>query len=296
MKLMIAGADGQAGSALISAAGAIETLAFGRAGFDIRDGAKARELLKEHQPDWLVNFAAFHVLDACEDDFASAMAVNAIAVRELALAAHENGARFLTVSTDYVFDGKKSGQNSEDDMALPLQAYGVSKRAGELAALSVAPETSYVVRTCGLYGAGGSRDRNGNFIDKRFADAQKSPVVEVGSDLVCTPTSAKAFAEACLALMQAPDTTGGIYHLTAEGECSWAEFTEHGFAVSGISTTVKHVDRKGAYGRVKRPTNSVLINNRARAHGIVLPHWRDDLSHYIQSKPHAVSNTPARSL
>ena len=99
----------------------------------------------------------------------------------------------------------------------PLQAYGVSKRAGELAASAVAPDCSFIVRTCGLYSHIGSRDRGGNFIEKRFAEARNRDKIEIGSDIVCTPTSADAFAEAILALLTAAQPSPGIYHFTAGG-------------------------------------------------------------------------------
>lgn len=289
MKLVVLGAEGQAGTALqgVAAAHGVEVVALGRRAFDLTDLTGAADRLATYKPNWLVNFAAFHVLDACEDDFGSAMAINAVAVRGLAMATHRLNCRFLTVSTDYVFDGACGEGFGETDEARPLQAYGVSKRAGELAALAAAPDHTYIVRTCGLYGHSGSKERGGNFIEKRLAEAASRASMDVGSDLVCTPTSAEAFAAGCLALMRAPGALPGIYHLTAEGRCSWAEFTAHGLALAGAACTVNAVDRHGDYGRIRRPPCSVLRNQRARALGIVLPHWRDDLARYmVARRPH----------
>jgi dTDP-4-dehydrorhamnose reductase len=190
----------------------------------------------------------------------------------------------LTVSTDYVFDGGLRTPYSEDDRALPLQAYGTSKRAGELAALASAPESTIVVRTCGLYGYAGSRERLGNFVEKRIAEGRVRDHIEVGSDLTCTPTSASAFANAVFRLIEHREATPGVYHLTAEGACSWAEFTTEILRLAGIECHVEPADRRGDYGRIRRPPYSVLGNRRGAALGIRLPDWTDDLARYVAGR------------
>jgi dTDP-4-dehydrorhamnose reductase len=287
MKLLVFGGYGQAGSSLrpLAAERGFVIDAPRRSVLDVRHTRDVARYVKAAHPDWVVNFSAFHVLEACEDDFAEAMLVNAVALQVMAVAARAAGAKFLTVSSDYVFDGRKTEPWREDDEAHPLQAYGVSKRAGELAALAAAPERSFIVRTCGLYSHTGSRDRGGNFIEKRLAEARTTDKIEIGSDIVCTPTSADAFAQAVLALLTAAHASPGIYHLTAEGACSWAELAAEAFALSGMNCRVIAVDRKGDYGRVRRPTYSVLGNVRGRALGIELPHWKDDLARYLQKRP-----------
>lgn len=286
MKLLLIGGSGQAGTALqrINAGGVHTVVAPSRSAADMRAPDTIDALVRSEKPDWIINFAAFHVLDACEDDFAAALAVNAVAVRALAQSARRADCRLLTVSTDYVFDGAAPGPLSENAPARPIQAYGVSKRAGELAALAAAPERVFVARTCGLYGHALSRERGANFVERRLADAHKQATLEVGSDLICTPTSAQAFAAAVLALVGSADADSGIYHLTAEGQCSWAEFTAKIFALAGAPCAVTPVDRNGNYGRIRRPANSVLANTRARALGIVLPAWQDDLAAYIGAR------------
>jgi dTDP-4-dehydrorhamnose reductase len=287
MKLVVFGAYGQAGSSLrpLAERRGLVIDAPRRAALDVRNTRDVMQYIKSASADWVVNFTAFHVLEACEDDFAEATLVNVVAVQAMAAASRAAGARFLTVSTDYVFDGRKADPWREDDEARPLQAYGVSKRAGELAALAVAPDCSFIARTCGLYSHIGSRDRGGNFIEKRLAEARTRDEIEIGSDIVCTPTSADAFAEAVLALLTAAQPSPGIYHFTAGGGCSWAEFAAEAFALSGVNCRVIAVDRKGDYGRIRRPAYSVLANIRGRALGIELPHWRDDLARYLQKQP-----------
>lgn len=284
MKLLLLGASGQAGTCLRRRGKLITIDAPSHAALDVRDTDRLAHYIAEARPDWLVNFSAFHVLEACEDDFAQAMLVNAVAVREMAIASRAFGARFLTISTDYVFDGRRAEPWREDDEARPLQAYGVSKRAGELAAIAAAPEHTFIVRTCGLYGHGGSRERGENFIEKRLADARGKTQMEIGSDIVCTPTSADAFAEAILNFVTTTQHSPGIYHFTAEGACSWAEFTAEAFAQLNLPCRVIAVDRKGDYGRIRRPAYSVLANTRGRALGITLPSWKDDLTRYLRDR------------
>ncbi len=286
MKLLLFGAYGQAGSSLrpLAEARGFVIDAPRRAELDVRNKLDLERYINVARPDWVVNFSAFHVLEACEDDFAEAMLVNAVAVHIMAVASRSIGARFLTVSTDYVFDGQGTEPRREDDKAGPLQAYGVSKCAGEFAAIAAAADHSFIVRTCGLYGQSGSRDRGGNFIEKRLAEARTREHLEVGADIVCTPTSADAFANAVLGLLTAAQPSPGIYHLTAEGACSWAEFTAEAFARSGVACRVVAVDRKGDYGRIRRPAYSVLANIRGRALGITLPHWKDDLARYLRKR------------
>jgi dTDP-4-dehydrorhamnose reductase len=297
MKLLLLGGHGQVGTLLRALTGArgIEVVAPTRVDVDVCHTGNVQALISSVRPDWVVNFTAFHVLDACETDFSAAMAVNAVAVREMALAASSVDARFLTVSTDYVFDGLQPDPWHEDDEARPLQAYGVSKRAGELAALAAAPRHCVVVRTCGLYGRIGSRVRGDSFVERRIAEAKLNDQIEVGSDLICTPTSAEAFTTATLSLMLSPRVSAGIYHLTAEGSCSWAQFTAEAFRLAGVSSRVVPIDRQGNYGRVRRPANSVIHNSHARALGITLPHWKDDLARYMQGGKLAtpVAQTPS---
>ena len=284
MTVLVLGSRGQAGTEFMSlaAAAGLSLLAPSREEFDVRDAGQLGRMVDAANPSWIANFTAFHVLEACETDFMRALEMNAAAVRDMAIAAERVEARFLTVSTDYVFDGAQREPYGEDDPARPIQAYGISKRCGELAALAAAPERTYVIRTCGLYGRAGSRERSGNFVEKRLADARSHRRLRVGADLICTPTSARAFAAAILALMRAEEAQPGIYHLTAEGACSWAQFTQEILRLAGSPCVVDPVDRRGDYGPVRRPAYSVLANRRAAKLGIRLPDWRADLADYFR--------------
>jgi dTDP-4-dehydrorhamnose reductase len=138
-------------------------------------------------------------------------------MRELAKLCRDEDVLFVTLSSDYVFDGKAAVPYEEYDKTGALQIYGISRLAGEHAVLSVAPENSIIIRTCGLYGMNGASSKGGNFVDNLIKDALNGNNIEMGCDQVVSPTSAVDLAKAVIKLLQHPDCTTGIYHLVNEG-------------------------------------------------------------------------------
>lgn len=236
------------------------------------------------RPDVIINCAAFHNLLACEEEPARAFMVNAVAVRDLAMACAQRSVRLVTFSTDYVFDGSRTEAWREDDKPAPLQIYGVTRLAGENAALANAPGHAIVIRTCGLYGRAGSRSRGGNFVDARVADARANSEIDVSHDQTVTPTSTNDLSFAVYALIEHPDCLPGIYHLTNDGQCTWCEFTKEIVRLIGAKCEVRPVNRGGRTGLMRRPLYSVLANTRARALGIVMRPWQLALADYIRAK------------
>jgi dTDP-4-dehydrorhamnose reductase len=282
MKILLIGKTGQLGGAILRGGGDHSIEAPARDVLDVERPETVRRELARVRPDWVVNTAAFHEVPRCETESGRAFAVNCIAVRDLAAACAEAGANLMTFSTDYVFDGEQRVPYREDDRPAPLQIYGLSKLAGELAARAVAPERTWIVRTCGLYGPGGSRSRGGNFVDARVRDAREGRSLQMSSEQIVAPTSAEDLSRSVLRLMEAPSAEPGIYHLTNEGQCSWYEFTRAIFEIAGIAGDVTPVDRGGRSGAMRRPRYSVLANTRARELGIRLPPWRDALERYLK--------------
>ncbi|MCC7168007.1 MAG: dTDP-4-dehydrorhamnose reductase [Rhodospirillales bacterium] len=285
-RLLLIGGQGQLGRDLARAARAKGWSVADPAHreLDVTDGAAIERALNEVRPAIVINCAAFHDLFRCEADEAEARRVNAQAVGALAAACRQAGARLLAISTDYVFDGLARTPYGEDDPPNPLQAYGRSRLEGERAALAADPQGALVVRTCGLYGRGGSQSRGSNFVEKRLADAAKTDRLDVGCDLVCTPTSTAALAPALLALATHPRAQGGLYHLTAQGQCSWAEFTQAIFDLAKVRCQVVPIDRQGDYGPIRRPPYSVLANRKAAGLGIALGAWQDGLAAYLKDR------------
>lgn len=251
-----------------------------RTSLDAFDAQALSAAVEAARPDLIVNCSAFHVVDLCETRFADALAVNAVAVFALAKTAARIGARFVTVSTDYAFDGEGRIPYRESDAADPIQAYGISKVAGERAALSAHIEGAFVIRSCGLYGHAPSTQKFGNFVLGRLADATTKATVEVGSDLVCTPTSAADLAGGILGLLES-GAAAGLYHLTNSGSCDWATFTAEIYRSASVSSRVVGVDRGGRYAPARRPAYSVLDCGKAESAGVSLRPWQEALAEYV---------------
>jgi len=284
VKILLIGKTGQLGGDIVRNASGHAIHAPERHALDITMPGLVRAAVLDLRPDVVINTAAFHDVPRCETEIASAFRVNCAAVRDLARACRAAGALFVTFSTDYVFGGEKRTPYREDDRPFPLQMYGLSKLAGEIYAMSAAPDHAVVIRTCGLYGISGAATKGGNFVDRRMRDAETRDVIEMGSDQTVCPTSTDDLSRAVLRLVGHPELRPGIYHLANEGACNWAELTHAIYELAGRSVRVVPVDRGGLSGEMRRPLYSVLGNEKAARMGISLPHWRDALERYLKSK------------
>ena len=284
LKILLIGATGQLGGDLIRNNPGYEFIAPDRQELDLARPAEAAAMVEALRPAFVINCAAFHNVPKCEEDPAQAFMVNCAAVRDLAAACARTGAWLVNFSTDYVFGGDRSVPWREDDCPAPLQIYGISRLAGEHAALSGAPGRAIVIRTCGLYGRSGARSKGGNFVDGRVADVRAGKRIEMACEQVVTPTSTEDLSRAVFALLAVPALTGGVYHLVNEGACSWYEFTCEISRLAGGGAEVVPVDRGGRTGAMRRPLYSVLENTRARKLGITLPPWQEALAVYLRAK------------
>lgn len=284
MNILLIGKTGQLGSSILAEQTPHQIYAPDRSELDIESRESCEQAISKFRPDVVINTAAFHNVPQCEVEPLRAFAVNCQSVRDLAAICKKMDVRLFTFSTDYVFGGEQRMPYREDDRTGPLQMYGISRLAGELAALATAPQHAVVIRTCGLYGLSGASSKGGNFVDKRIADAQTSSALEMGCDQVVSPTYTGDLAQAVLKLIEHPQLVPGIYHLVNEGECTWFEFTQAIYEIMNLKVKVLPVDRGGMSGEMRRPLYSALANTKARALGITLPHWRDALKRYIREK------------
>jgi dTDP-4-dehydrorhamnose reductase len=293
MKLLLIGATGQLGGDLLRNNTKHEIHAPGRDELDLARPDQVAAVVRRQKPDVILNCAAFHNVPLCEEQPDQAFLINCVAVRNLAALSAEVGAWFVTFSSDYVFGGNgKRTPYLEDDRPAPLQIYGITRLAGEHAALAVAPRYSIVIRTCGLYGQSGARSKGGNFVDARVADASSGRHIEMACEQIVAPTSTDDLSRAVLQLIEHPKLAPGIYHLVNEGSCSWYQFACAIVEILGAATLVTPVDRGGRSGNMRRPFYSILANDKARHMGIVLPHWRSALEAYLQSKHSALNGEP----
>jgi dTDP-4-dehydrorhamnose reductase len=284
MRILLIGSTGQLGSDLIKNNPGHHIVAPARTELDVTRNDTIGTAVRDSRPDWIINTAAFHNVPLCEEQPQQAFRANCVAVRDLALACETHGARLVTFSTDYVFNGEKRKPYYEDDRPEPLQIYGITKLAGETVAHAVAANRVIVVRTCGLYGQSGAASKGGNFVDNRVKDGRALDALEIACDQTVCPTSTDDLSKAVYELIAKPSLEFGPYHLVNEGECTWYEFTRAIYGYLDIKTPVRPVDRGGRTNAMRRPLYSVLANSRARALGVTLPPWQDALKRYLQVK------------
>jgi dTDP-4-dehydrorhamnose reductase len=209
----------------------------------------------------------------------AAFAVNAAAVLNLALAARRGGALFIHVSTDYVFDGTGSRPYVEDDAPRPINAYGRSKRAGEMMVEAVGAP-ALLVRTSGVFGPGGSRAKGGSFVDRILERARTGAALRVVDDQRFAPTYAPDLAAAIVALIASGAT--GTVHVASEGACSWYELAVAALEIADVRTRVDRISSAELAAPARRPAYSVLSSARyAQRTGSPLRSWRAALEEML---------------
>ncbi len=291
MKLLLLGARGQLGRDLLAAAQAAghEALPRDHKELEIRDAASPEALIAALRPDAVVSTAAFHHVETCERRPEEAFATNAFGVLNLARACQRHDAALMHFSTDYVFDGQQRTPYTESDRPRPLNAYGMSKLAGEYL-LAANCERHFIVRTTGLYGLAGSAGKGGNFVETMLKKAAAGEPIRVVRDQVLTPTYTVDLAAKVMELL--PSRRFGLYHATSEGQCSWFDFAAKIFSLSGLHPDLQPVDSSAFASPVRRPAFSVLAKNALRAAGLVpMPPWEDALARYLQSRSAAHRNS-----
>jgi dTDP-4-dehydrorhamnose reductase len=282
MRIAVIGADGQLGSELVSTLARDEVFPLYYPEFDVTRLDRMRSVLQALRPDAVVNTAAFHRVDECEDDPETSFRVNAIAVRDLARLGSEFGFVLIHFSTDYVFDGRKKAPYSESDPPNPLNVYAVSKLAGEFFVRALI-ERHFLIRSCGLFGQASCREKGYNFVDRMIALAEEGRPLRVVDDQWVSPTSAAELAERTSDLIRTNHY--GLYHLTSEGQCTWYEFAREIFALLDRRPRLEPVDSKTFAAKARRPLYSVLENKRAKETGLRdFSPWNDALKAYLGKK------------
>jgi dTDP-4-dehydrorhamnose reductase len=254
--------------------------ALSRGELDVANDDAVARAFEHVEPEVVYNCAAFHNLDVCEQEEDRSFEVNARAVKRLAERCATQGARFVHMSTNYVFAGDAEAPYSEEDAPSPRSIYAISKLAGEHAALAYCPD-ALVVRGAGLYGRSGSASKGGNFVQRMLARAAKQPVLRMVADQRLSPTYTADLADALLAAVER--RVAGVLHLTSAGFCSWHEFTVAIMEIAGIDVVIEPVTTTIPPGGADRPLNGVLSGERARRLGLPeLRAWRAGLEDYMR--------------
>lgn len=242
--------------------------------WDITDKASGESHIEKHCPDVLINLAAITDVDGCEEKRELAQRVNAYGAGIVADLCREHNVRFVHISTDYVFDGKKTVPYKENDPTNPMSVYGTTKLMGERAVLEKNP-SSLIIRAQWLYGKGGE-----NFITKVVTIAKQSGTLRVVNDQRGSPTYARDLAEPLIALIEKGKT--GIYHLANSGSCTWFEFAGEIFRLLEIDTAITPISSDELERKAKRPSYSVFdMWKFQKDTGLKMRPWQEALREYL---------------
>ncbi len=286
MRVAVIGATGQLGSDVMEVFE--NAIPFTHNDVEVTNPATLEAIAKV-KPDVVINTAAFHKTDACEDDPHRTFHVNAVGALNVARLCEELGAICIYISTDYVFDGKKRAPYVEDDIPNPINVYGLSKYVGELAVMNYCKK-HYVIRVASLYGRHGARGKGGNFVMTMIEKARKGEEIRVVDDMIMSPTYTKHVARGIKWMLE-NDVPYGLYHMVNEGYCSWYEFAKEIFHIQGINANLKPIKTEQLSLKAKRPLFSALKNKKLESLGYKLPHWKDALRAYLQEVKECHSNS-----
>ena len=275
MKILLIGANGQLGSDIMAVFGTKEIVPLTHGDIEIADLEQSRKVLEAHNPAVVINTAAYHNVPECERNPEKAFLVNSVGLRNLSEICLDHRITLVHISTDYVFDGKKSSPYSESDIPVPLNIYGVSKLAGEYFVRRV--EKHYVVRVSSLFGKTGCRaKRGGNFVKTMLHLAKTKGKIQVTSNIICSPSFTKDAASKIKELL-VQDYPSGIFHAANGGFCSWYEFALEIFSQAEIKINVEPKIEGEVEEGVRRPLYSPLISEKTRP----VRDWREALKAYL---------------
>ncbi len=238
---------------------------YDRTQVDITDAAQVETALASVQPSVILNAAAYNQVDLAEKEPLAAFQVNALAVRNLAVASRRLDAKLVHFSTDYVFDGDAGRLYREEDQTHPLGAYAVSKLAGELYA-SAYLDRVLIIRTSGVYGPGGMDTARGNFVELMLRLAAKNQPIRVVQDLAASPTFAPALASRTADLLEREAI--GVYHVGGGSAISWYDWASKIFKAAGVTPALTPTTEREFQSAARRPKCSALSNAKSEALGV----------------------------
>lgn len=280
--VMILGASGQLGAALVAVYGKRVLLTPPHAEIDIEDTVGMAAYLDKHRPEVLINCTAFHNVDECERIPERAFAVNALAVDRAAKACAAANIAFATMSTDYVFDGTLGRAYAEGDAPNPMSAYGVSKLAGELLVRRHGPE-HFIFRLSGVYSASGTSNKGYTFIERVLQQAERGEPVRVVRNMTFSPTFAP---HAARVIRDAIDARAyGTHHVTNAGATTWYDFAATAFARAGLTAAIEPLAYDNYGSSVNRPLYSALSSTRLASAGVAPPPpWEQGLDEFLAGR------------
>ncbi len=280
MRVAIIGAKGQLGSDIVKIFRNDGIVPFTHSDLDVTNYDSLAKI-KDSKPDAVINTAAFHKTDDCEDNPEKTFAVNAIGARNVARICNESGAVMIYISTDYVFDGSKNSPYNENDIPNPINTYGISKVAGE--SYTKLADKHYIIRVASLFGAAGASGKGGNFVETMIKKARSNEEIKVVDDMVMSPTYTRDAAN-IIRNMLTKNLPSGIYHVANSGQCSWYEFASAIFETLDMKVNLSAAKTTIVQSKARRPMYSPLVSARLRKHGLEIESWEAALRNYLIEK------------
>lgn len=286
-RYLITGCKGQLGYDIVrelNKRGIYDILALGIDDMDITDKRIVDKVINEYKPEYIFHCAAYTAVDKAEENYDQAYKINVVGTKNLSEAARNVGAKFIYISTDYVFDGTKQDLYNPDDKTNPMSVYGKTKLMGELEALK--NEKTFIVRTAWVFGINGN-----NFVKTMLKLSENHEKLNVVNDQIGSPTYTVDLAKLLVDISETEKY--GIYHATNNGYCSWAEFAE--YILKDTNTKVSKVTTEEYYEPMykkaleenkeiyiaTRPKNSKLSKEKLVENGFEqLPEWKDAVDRY----------------
>jgi dTDP-4-dehydrorhamnose reductase len=284
MRIAVIGAAGQLGSELttiLSGAGH-EVVGLDHAKIEVKEYDSVYRALSSAGAGVVINTSAYHRVDEVEENGLQAFAVNTIGPRNLALCCRELDVPLLHLSTDYVFSGDKGHPYLESDPVAPINLYGTSKAAGEMA-LRYLWRRHFIVRTGALFGKAGSSGKGGNFVELMIRLAREGKPIKVVNDQTMTPTSTVALAVQINAFIGTE--AYGTYHATCQGQCTWYDFAAEIFRRADLCPALSPQSTAESGARARRPSYSVMENSNLKRLGLdLMPSWQEGLQAYLDER------------
>lgn len=275
MVVLVTGSGGQLGQALQFVAPEYDGLRFVFADSstgDITDSSKLQKLFLEVKPNFCINAAAYTAVDKAESEPEKATLINVDGARNLAKICSNFDCTLIHISTDFVFDGKKTTPYSEDDPTNPTGVYGQTKLDGERAIEAVGGKY-FIIRTSWVYSQFGN-----NFMKTMLRLASERNTLSVVDDQIGTPTNAVDLAKAILIIIKSAKPAYGIYNFSNEGAASWFDFASEIFRINQVSINLKPIPTEAFPTPAKRPAYSVLDKSKImEVFGIEGVRWQDAL-------------------
>ena len=277
MKVLVTGSRGQLGQEIVNQCTirGIECTAAGSKTLDITDQKSVNLMVKTHNPDIIINCAAYNAVDRAEEEWRKAFSVNGLGVKNLALAADEYGSVLVHYSTDYVFDGNNNRPYTVADTPHPISRYGESKLFGETLVRDLC-DHYFLIRVSWLFGKG-----NTNFVSKVLDWSREKTEIAVVDDQISSPTYTIDLAKASLDLVGTHSF--GLYHITNAGACPRYDWARYILEKAGWTGKLLNVTSSAFKTPAQRPAFSVLDNfGTYETLGYNLPSWQDATSRYLR--------------